>query len=403
MIVAIDIGTTKICVLIAQQIDENHLEIIGIGKAPSIGLARGVVVDMLPAAHSIKTALKEAEIMAGITVESAVIGISGSHIHSLNSHGMIAIKHGEIRAADITHVVAAAKAIPLPEGQQILHALPQFFTIDGQDRVMDPIGMHGIRLEAQVHIITGSVASVHNLIRCCEMAGIKVQDVILEPLASADAVLSNDERELGIALLDIGGGTSDLAIYQQGSIRHTYVIPLAGNIFTNDLALCLRTTLKDAERIKKEFGCVHAHYLQPGGKIEVELAQGGEVSTVLHDDLYEILDCRVQELLGMVRDEIHKHHLESYIPAGIVITGGGALLQGMKERAQELLGIPVRIGRPRVPFACKESLDNPMYATGYGLLVHAHKKSKMSHTDILTGPMMGRIFYRMKSWVFDFF
>jgi cell division protein FtsA len=403
MLVAIDIGTTKICVLIAQKIGENQLEIIGIGKAPSLGLARGVVVDILPAVQSIKAALKEAELMAGYTVESAVIGISGSHIQSLNSHGVIPIKNGDVRQSDVTHVIAAAKAIPLPEGQQILHVLPQFFVIDGHHRVNDPIGMHGIRLEAQVHIITGAIASVQNLIRCCEMAGIKVQDIVLEPLASADAVLSADERTLGIGILDIGGGTSDLALYQQGSIRHTHVYPIAGNIFTNDIALCLRTTIKDAERVKRAYGCVYAPYVTPGTLIDIEMAQGQEMRTVSALDVYEIVESRTHELLILVKEEISKNKLESYIPAGMVITGGGSLLHGMKERAEEILHMPVRIGRPHVPLTFRESLNSPIYATGYGLLLQALKKSNYSDHDMLTGPVLGRVFCRMKSWIFDFF
>lgn len=403
MLVAIDIGTTKICVLIAQKIGDQQLEIIGIGKAPSLGLARGVVVDILPAVESIKAALKEAELMAGYTAESAVIGISGSHIQSLNSHGVIPIKNGDVRQSDVAHVIAAAKAIPLPEGQQILHVLPQFFVIDGHHRVNDPIGMHGIRLEAQVHIITGAIASVQNLIRCCEMAGVKVQDIILEPLASADAVLSPDERMLGIGILDIGGGTSDLALYQQGSIRHTHVYPIAGNIFTNDIALCLRTTIKDAERVKRAHGCVYAPYITPGMQIDIEMAQGQEMRTVNAYDVYEIVESRTHELMSLVKHEIDKNNLQSFIPAGMVITGGGSLLYGMKERAEEILQMPVRIGRPHVPIMFRESLDSPIYATGYGLLLQALKKSNSSGHDILTGPLVGRVFCRMRSWIFDFF
>ncbi len=403
IIAAIDIGTTKICVLVAQQLDNENFEIVGIGRAPSIGLARGVVVDILPAMHSIKTALKEAELMAGLSIESAYIGISGAHINSLTSQGMVAVKHGEVRAYDIAQVLAAARATPIPEGQHIIHVLPQFYTIDSHHHVRDPLGMYGVRLEAQVHIITGALASVQNLIRCCEMAGVKVRDIILEPLASADAVLSVDEKELGVALLDIGGGTSDLALYQQGSVRYTHIFPIAGNLFTNDIALCLRTTLKDAERIKKEHGLVYRPFLTHDVALDVELVYGNALQEIGQYELVAILESRAQELLMLLKREIEEHHLETFIHSGLVLTGGGSLLTGIQELAQDMLQIPVRIGRPHVPPAFRETLENPIYATGYGLLVQAVKKNKHAPLGHLSGPIMSRVFSRMKSWVLDFF
>src|SRR5579871_6389307 len=245
LLVAIDVGTTKICVIVAQQLDNQAVEVVGIGKAPSDGLRKGVVVDVAKTIQSIKAAVKEAEIMAGIEIDAASIGISGGHIQSVNSHGVVPLRRGEIRLQDIENVIAAAKAIPVPEGQQILHVLPQYFMVDSHNKVHYPLGMHGIRLEVMAHIILGATASVQNLVKCCETAGIKVTDIVLEQLASAQAVLSPDERELGIAVLDIGGGTSDLALYQQNNIRHTKVIPVAGNHFTNDIAVGLRTTRKE--------------------------------------------------------------------------------------------------------------------------------------------------------------
>lgn len=397
--VAIDIGTTKICVLIAQQTGDTF-EIIGIGKAPSRGLARGVVVDILPAAHAIKTAIKEAELMAGFKVESAVIGISGSHIESFNSHGMISLKHGTIREHDINQVLAVAQAVPLKEGQQILHALPQFYTIDTHQKVQDPLGMYGMRLEAQVHMITGSIGSVQNLIRCCELAGVKVQDIVLEPLASAQAVLSPDERQMGVALLDIGGGTSDFAIYQHSSIRHTKVFPYAGTVFTNDIAVVLRTTLADAERLKKEHGCVYGQFVVPHQEIQVECAQGQQMMTVTEQQVHEILECRMTELLMLVQQELQSYYFS--VPGGLVITGGGSLLQGLQEHAQELLSMPVRIGRPKAAHF-KEFLENPMHATGYGLLVHTMKKYDYQHTNLTQGTLSQKVLSRMKSWIFDFF
>ncbi len=401
IIVGVDIGTTKICVLVAQHISPGNIEIIGIGKAPSRGLARGVVVDIAPAVQSIKAAVKEAELMSGITIESVYIGISGSHISAFNSQGVVAIKHKEIRQNDIAHVIAAAKAVPLTEGQQILHILPQFFVIDGHHKVRDPLGMYGVRLEAQVHIITGALAAAQNLVRCCEMAGLKVRDIILEPLASADAVLSPDEKELGAFMLDIGGGTSDFAYYAQGTIRHTKVIPIAGDLFTQDIALVLRTTLKDAERIKKEYGSAHEQMVSPHEKIEVEMVYGGEKKSILRSDLAAILEPRAQELFTIIKKEIQMHHLEA--PAGLVLTGGGALLEGIHYTAREILGIPVRVGKPNVMFGFKESLDSPLYATSYGMLVYAMNKYKIQALENLEGPLVSRVFTRMKTWVFDFF
>lgn len=403
VIVAIDVGTTKICVIVAQKLDNNNVEVLGIGKAPSDGLKKGVVVDVAKTIVSIKAAVKEAELMAGMTIDSAYIGISGGHINSLNSHGLVPIKYGEVSATDIANVIAAARAIPLPEGQQILHTLPQYYTIDSQDHVTDPLGMCGIRLEVQAHIILGAIASVQNLVKCCEMAGVRVNDIILEQLASADAVLSDDERELGVAMLDIGGGTSDLAIYQHGTIRHTMVLPLAGNHFTNDVAVGLRTTLKDAERIKREYGMADINLLEKDDYIEIDMVHGKEKNIVHVSDLVNILQPRAEEILHLIHQEIAKRKMRGCVTAGLVLTGGGSLLRGMKELAEKIFDIPVRIGRPRFEYTMPGILESPIYATGYGLIVHTLKKEKLSAMDNLHGPVVKRVFERMKSWVADFF
>lgn len=399
---AIDVGTTKICVLIAEQRGPGHCEIIGIGRAPSHGLARGVVVDVAPAVQSIKSAIKEAELMAGCPVESAFVGISGSHINATTSHGIVPVKTGEVKPYDIASVIAAAKAIPIPEGQQILHVMPQFYIVDSQHRVRDPLGLHGVRLEVQAHIITGGVSSVQNLVRCCEMAGVKVRDIILEPIASADAVLSSDERELGVAVLDIGGGTSDFAIYHHGSIVHTKIFPIAGNLFTNDIALCLRTTLKEAERIKKEFGSTMLSE-DTNIPLDIESVDGETRRMIMSKDLSEILQFRALELLMLVKEEIDAYHLAQFAPSGLVLTGGGSLLHGIKEVSETILNLPVRVGRPRVSDMFKETLDNPMYATGYGLLVHGIKMHSQKSIEDLSGPLIHRVFWRMKSWISDLF
>lgn len=398
---AIDVGTTKICVLVASQVDKDHIEVLGVGKAPSDGLKKGVVVDVARTIGSIKQAVKEAELMSGETIESAYIGISGGHIKSINSHGAVPIKTGQVRTSDLENVIAAAKAVQVAEGQQVLHVLPQYFIIDGGDKLHDPTDMHGIRLEVQAHIITGSVASVQNLVNCCESAGVKVKDIILEQLASAEAVLSDDERQLGVGVLDIGGGTSDLALYQHGSIRHTMVLPIAGNHFTNDLAVGLRTTIRDAERVKRAHGMATEMMLDNDTEIEVEMVQGGLTRTVRLSELIRVLEPRASELLALVHDEIITQNLQSLITSGLVLTGGGSLLVGMKELAETIFDCPVRIGPPRLQFGLSESLDSPVYATGYGLLLCALKGNE-SLGDV-SGPVVKKVFMRMKSWIADFF
>jgi cell division protein FtsA len=402
IITAIDIGTTKICVLIARQLDDQNVEIIGIGKAPSHGLSKGVVVDVAKTIYSIRTAIKEAELMANMPIETVTIGISGGHIQSLNSQGVVPIKHREIKEQDIAAVLAAAKAVLVPDGQQILHILPQYYVIDGRDKVIDPLGMHGIRLEVQAHIIMGAIASVQNLIKCCEAAGVMVSDIVLEQLASAHAVLSEDELKLGVAMLDIGGGTADLAVYQHGSIRHVKVFPVAGNHFTNDLAVGLCTTIKDAERIKKEYGIIDNGIIKDD-LIEIDMVQGGQKQLVKVADLARILEPRTNELLSLVKKEIQARHLASYITTGIVLTGGGSLLHGMQNAAEKVFKGPVRIGHPKVPFSILQTLQSPIYATSYGLLLHTMKKHKQDLMSNLSGPLIKRVLYRMRTWMIDFF
>lgn len=399
-LVAIDVGTTKICVLVAQKTTPDTFEIIGIGRSPSHGLARGVVVDVAPAVRAIKAAVEEAELMAGMSIESAYIGISGAHIAAHHSSGMIPIKQGIIREHDIRRVIAAGQAIPLPEDEQILHAIPQQFVIDGKHHVKDPLNMHGVRLEARVHIITGNVTQVKNLIQCCEAAGVKVRDIILEPIASAEAVLSPDERELGTAILDIGGGTSDFAIYNSGTIKYTKIFPIAGNLFTNDLALCLHTTRDEAERLKKIIGTIEG---TAENTFSVKGIDGISQRVVTIDELMFILDARSDELLTAVGNEICSGNLLSQMPAGIVLTGGGALLHGLTKRASELLHIPVRLGKPYTEAAFKQELSHPLYATGYGLLAHALKQETRLLRHDGSEPLVGRIFWRMKSWISDLF
>lgn len=403
IITAIDIGTTKICVLMARQLDEHDVEIIGVGKSISDGLEKGVVVDIARTIYSIRSAIKQAELMANMPIESVTIGISGGHIRTMNSQGVVPIKNGEIKEYDVAAVLDAAKAILIPDGYQILHVLPQYYIIDGRDQVVDPLGMHGVRLEVQAHIIMGAIASVQNLIKCCESAGVAVSDIVLEQLASAQAVLSQDELKLGVAVLDIGGGTADLAVYHNGTIRHAKVFPIAGNHFTHDIAIGLCTTIKDAERIKKEFGIACTQVLQEDDFIEIEMVQGDQKQIVRTSDLVRILEPRAHELLSMVHHEIQSKNVAAYITTGVVITGGGALLKGMQQLAETIFDMPVRIGNPKVPFSILQTLQSPLYATSYGLLLHTIKKHKQDLMSNLSGPLMKRVLYRMKAWMIDFF
>lgn len=401
LITSVDIGTTKICVLVARLNGPGQLEVLGMGKVPSEGLQRGVVVDVAKTVHSIKAAIKEAELVSNVSIESAYVGISGAHIRSFNSHGVVPITKGCVTTQDVAHVLGAAQAIPVPEGYQILHVMPQYFVIDGQERLYNPIGMHGIRLETSAHIILGAIASVQNLVSCCEQAGLRIDDIVLEPLASAQAVLSEDERQLGVALLDIGGGTSDFAVYQNGSIVHTMVLPIAGNHFTNDIAIGFRTSIKDAERVKTVHGTVNMAAVNEN--IDIELAQGGHMALMCKQALSMILHARAQELLHLVRKEIQEKHLERYCTSGLVITGGGSLLNGIDGMAKTMFGMPVRIGNVHISYALPGSLETPIYATGYGLLLHALRMKQSPFNYDENGPFVKRVLIRMKSWVNDFF
>jgi len=400
-IVALDVGTTKICVIVAQHFGNGVMEIIGIGKAPSLGLRKGVVVDIARTVQSIRMAVREAELMCGFSLESAYVGIAGAHIHAYNSHGVVPIKRGVVKHYDIDAVIASAKALVLPEGQQILHVLPQYFLID-QEFVANPLGMHGVRLESRVHIITGAVASVQNLITCCQQAGLYVHDIVLEQLASACAVLSLDERELGVGVIDIGGGTSDFALYHKGNIKHTMVLPVAGSHFTHDIAIGLRTTLHDAERIKREFGITHPSLLQGETHFEGECVQGVVRQRLDQLDLVDILQPRAQELFSLVYKDIAHYAMQRFMTTGLVVTGGGSLLAGMKEVAQDIFQVPVRYGVLQHVHSNLEAFDNPMYATGYGLLLYALKKEDTTGNRVV-GPLTSRIVTRMKSWISDFF
>lgn len=401
--VAVDIGTTKIVVLISKIKNDGSIEILASGKAASLGLKRGVVVDVEKTVNSIKLALQEAEFVGGVSIEHAVIGISGSHIQSFNSHGAVPIKKRIVQESDIAAVLQAAQAVAIAEGQQILHVLPRFYRIDNSDRIQNPIGMSGVRLETEVHIITASVAAVQNLISCCERAGLKVDDIVLEHIASALSVCSQDELDLGVGILDIGGGTSDFAVYQHGAIVHTHVIPVAGNMFTSDVAIGLQTTIQEAERIKEMHGSAEDSIDHSLEEISILKVHGLSSSTIHKKDIASILQPRSEELFSMLHRVIRDHSLYEYMITGLVLTGGGSLLQGIPNIAYKKLLVPVRVGKPHVQHYLPQSLSSPVYATAYGLILYAWKGSSSHALHQLQGPMMSRVFQRMKMWVADFF
>lgn len=407
---AIDIGTTKICALVAGVHPSGSIDVIGMGQHPSHGLKKGVVVDIASTVNSIKKAVRIAEDMAGVTIESAYVGISGGHIQSFNSHGVVAIKRRDVSQDDIDRVIEAAKAIPISRDRDILHILPQYFKIDGGDFVKDSLGMSGVRLEAQVHIITGAISSANNIIKCCELAGVRVDDIILEQLASAEAVLSSSERDLGIGILDIGGGTTDFAIYKDGRIRHSKVVPVAGNHFTNDLAIGLRIPTSEAEALKRKYGFVweECYFDIDQATVPVGLGYGQEKKEIDTYTLYEILNPRAIEIFEMVLDELVLFRLKPFIPYGLVLTGGGSLLSGMKELAEEVFDMPVRIGMPHDDLSVEKGesipdlLKSPIYSTGYGLLACAIKGKDHSFAHGINEPILTKVFKRMKAWIYDF-
>lgn len=407
---AIDIGTTKICVIIAAVDSQGGFEVLGIGHHPSHGLKKGVVVHIGTTVESIKKAIKEAEGMAGIHVESAFVGISGGHIRSFNSTGVVAIKGHDVSQYDVDRVIEAAKAVPLPDGQEILHVIPQYFRVDGQEYVLDSLGMYGVRLESQVHIVTGAVSSAQNIIKACELAGIGVQDIVLEQLASADAVLTDAEREMGVGILDIGGGTSDFAIYKDGRIRHSKVIPVAGNHFTNDIAIGLGIPFSRAEELKRSYGSVCQERIveQKDKYVDVDLGYEGGIKTVQLSVPSEILRFRAEELFDLFLDEFIQFRIKQFMPAGLVLTGGGALLHDMKTLASKCLDMNVRIGIPGsyaqgAAHSIPDMLKSPVYATGYGLLVYATGTRGNQSKEQTKDAVVSALFKRMKSWIYDFF
>ncbi|MBW1806907.1 MAG: cell division protein FtsA [Deltaproteobacteria bacterium] len=403
LVVGLDIGTTKICAIVGE-IRPDGVDIVGIGTSPSRGLRKGVVINIESTVNSIKRAIEEAEMMAGCEIKSNYIGIAGGHIKGINSHGIVAVKDKEVKASDIRRVIDAARAVVIPLDREVIHILPQEYVIDNQDGIKEPLGMSGVRLEAKVHLVTGACSSAQNLIKCANKTGLDVADIVLQQLASSMAVLNEDEKDLGVALIDIGGGTTDIAIFSGGSIVHTAVLSLGGNQVTNDIAVGLRTPAPKAEKLKIKHGCSMASLVDKEEIIEVPSVGGRNTRTLSRQILCEIIEPRVEEIFSLVQREIQRSGFEDLLASGAVITGGSTIMEGMPELAEDVLGMPVRRGIPVGIGGLTDVVSSPIYATGVGLVLYGRE-----HLDSRFFPirpdknLYHRIKQRMKGWMHDFF
>jgi cell division protein FtsA len=406
LIVGLDIGTTKICVIVAEQ-TENGVDIVGIGTHPSRGLRKGVVVDIDATVDSIKHAVEEAELMADYEITSVYAGIAGSHIQGFNSHGVVAVKDREVRESDVKRVIDAAKAVAIPMDREVIHVIPQEFIIDDQDGILEPLGMSGVRMEAKIHIVTAAVSSAQNVVKCANKAGLNVMDIVLEPLASAEASLQDDERDLGVCLIDIGGGTTDVAVFADGSIKHTSVLGLGGYHISNDIAVGLRTPFEEAERIKKKFGVAASRFLPSDDVISVPSVGGRRPRQVSRKILCEIIEPRVDEILSLARRSLVTAGLEGRIPSGVVLTGGCSALEGLLDLAEEIFEAPVRPGIPTDVGGLQDVVRSPMYATGVGLALFGAARGRSGHHQnrfrIRDGSIFSRVRQRMRDWFYGDF
>jgi cell division protein FtsA len=398
IVVALDIGTSKIVALVAEINPEGGFDIIGMGSHPSRGMKKGAVVNIESTVSAIQRALEEAELMADTKIRDVITGIAGSHIKSFNSHGMVAIKDKEVQQYDIDRVIETARAVNIPMEQQVLHILEQEFIIDGQGGVRQPLGMSGMRLEVRVHIVTGAVSAAQNIMKCVRRCGLEVRDLMLQPLASADAVLSEDEKELGVCLVDIGGGTTDLAVFTDGAIKLTSVIPIAGDQVTNDIAMALRTPTKDAEDIKIRHGVALRQLANASDMIEVPGVGDRGPRQLSLQTLANVIEPRVEELYSLVQRELRTAGLEELLSSGIVITGGSSLMKGMVELGEEVFHLPVRVGLPSYAGGLSEVVRNPRYATAVGLLIAANDQMKRDQHARIQGVAVKDVFERMKNW-----
>jgi cell division protein FtsA len=398
LIVGLDIGTSKVLAIVGEVGPTGEVEIIGVGHHPSRGMKKGVVVNIESTVQSIQRAIEEAELMAGCQIHSVYAGIAGSHISSFNSHGIVAIKDKEVGQSDVERVIEAARALAIPADQKVLHILPQEFIIDKQEGIREPIGMSGVRLEAKVHLVTGAVSAAQNIVKCVQRCGLTVEDVVLEQLASSYAVLTEDEKELGVCLVDMGGGTTDIAIFCGGAIQHTAVIPIAGDQVTNDIAVSLRTPLPYAEEIKIKYACALSQLANPDETIEVPSVGDRPPRRLARQTLAEVVEPRYEELYQLIREELRRSGFEELMAAGIVLTGGSAKMEGAIELAEEVFHMPVRLGVPQFVEGLSDVVRNPIHATGVGLLLYS-RQAQMAKAEASGGKSgVTGVFERMKGW-----
>ncbi|MCK9390416.1 MAG: cell division protein FtsA [Syntrophales bacterium] len=402
VIVGLDIGTTKTCAIVGEITDQG-IDIIGIGSNPSEGLRKGVVVNIDSTVEAIKKAIEEAEHMSGCEIRAVYVGIAGGHIKSQNSLGIVAVKGREVDDEDVQRAVEASKAIAIPLDREILHTLPQSYIVDEQDGIRDPIGMSGVRLEAKVHIVTGASASIQNIAKSVSRVGLDIDEIVLEQLASSEAILSNDEKDLGVVMLDIGGGTTDIAVFSEGTIKHTAVLPVGGNYVTSDIATGLRTPATEAEKLKIRYGCAYSPLIPKDDTIEVPSVGGREPREVSRQILGRIIEPRMEEILSLSYKELVRSGYEDLMAAGVVITGGTSIMEGMTELAEQVFNMPVRRGCPMGIGGLTDVVNSPMYATGVGLIVYGSKHISKESLRRGEGSSFGNWFQRIKRWFIEFF
>lgn len=402
IIVGLDIGTTKICA-IAGEVKESGIEVIGIGTHPSKGLRKGVVINIESTVQAIKKAVEEAELMAGCDISTVYAGIAGGHIKAFNSHGVIAVKENEISPSDIDRVIEAAQAVVIPPDREVIHVIPQEYIIDDQDGIQEPLGMSGVRLEAKVHVVTAGITSAQNIVKSVNRAGLDVADIILQPIASSEAVLTQDEEDLGVVLVDIGGGTTDIAIYHNGTLKHTGVISLGGNQVTGDISVGLRTPANEAEKIKKKHGCALVSLIPKEETIEVPSVGGRKPRVVSRQILGEIIEPRVEELFQLVNREIIRSGYDGIVASGVVLTGGTASLEGISDLAEQVFNLPVKCGLPSGISGLVDIVNSPMYATAVGLVLYGKRHATSAQFRVGGKNNVGKLINKMKGWVGDFF
>ncbi|MBI5969796.1 MAG: cell division protein FtsA [Deltaproteobacteria bacterium] len=403
IIVGLDIGTTKVCAIVGEK-TKDGAEIIGIGSSPSKGLRKGVVVNIESTVEAIKKAVAEAELMAGCEINRVYCGIAGSHIKAFNSHGVIAIKGKEIAQADVDRVIEATQTVLIPSDREVIHVIPQEFIVDDQEGIQQPVGMIGNRLEVRVHIVTAAITSAQNIVKCANKAGLDVADIALQQIASSEAVLNPDEREIGAALVDIGGGTTDIAIYQNGAIKYTTVIPLGGNQITNDISVGLRTSVAEAENLKKKWGCAFTSMVSKDDNIEVPNVDGSKSRTITKYMLSEIIEPRVEEMFELVRREMLKSGYENLVSSGIVLTGGTASMEGITDLGEQIFNLPVRRGQPGNITGLVDMVKSPMYATAVGLVHYGGKHmTEIQFQKGNEGNILNKLGIRMKDFMKEFF